>query len=119
MEIINLKEKSKLLKGFWQPALITEVNDHSVKIAKVLGEFVRHTHENEDELFYVLSGKLFIEFDEETIEINEGEMIKIPKGVAHKPFSEIETLIVLFEPNSTVNTGDVRNNLTHINIDKI
>ena len=121
MEIkkINLTEKFSLLTEHWSPKIVGELNQQQVKIAKLKGEFVMHKHDNEDELFMVIEGRLLIELEEKTIELNEGEFVVIPKGVNHKPFAPEEVKILLFEPATTLNTGEVTNHLTTENLDRL
>ena len=95
------------------------MNDQHVKIARVKGEFDWHHHENEDELFYVIEGKLRIDFEDCCIELNPGEMVVVPKGINHKPIAEEECKIVLFEPSSTLNTGNVESDKTKKALKKI
>ncbi len=113
MKVINLKEKYSLFSDKWSPRIIAECNDQLVKIAKVEGEFVWHHHEEEDELFYVVKGKLYIDLKDDTLELNEGEMTVIPKGVEHRPHCEEETWIMLFEPKSTLHTGNTESEITN------
>jgi len=112
MEKINISEKFNLFNDYWNPRIIGELNGQEVKLVKVRGEFVWHDHKNEDELFLIIKGKLKIEFRDRIVELNEGEMIIIPHGVEHKPFAEEEVHMMLFEPKSTINTGDIRNEKT-------
>ncbi len=114
MEInkVNLKEKFSTFKEHWTPKIVGELNKQHVKIAKVKGEFIMHHHENEDELFYVVKGTLNIELEDKIIELNQGEFIIIPKGVKHKPYSKDEVELLLFEPITTLNTGNEINELT-------
>ncbi len=121
MEIkkINLAEKFSLFTEHWSPKIVGELNQQQVKIAKLKGEFVMHKHDNEDELFMVIEGTLFIELEDKTIELNEGEFVIIPKGVNHKPFAPEEVKVLLFEPASTLNTGELTNHLTTKNLDRL
>src|SRR4030095_10547045 len=112
MEKINISEKFNLFNDYWNPRIIGELNGQEVKLVKVRGEFVWHDHKNEDELFLIIKGKLKIEFRDRIVELNEGEMIIIPHGVEHKPIAEEEVHMMLFEPKSTINTGDIRNEKT-------
>ena len=112
MEVLNLKEKFNLFNDHWSPKIIGELNGQEIKIAKVKGEFVWHNHKDEDELFFIIKGKLKIEFRDKTVELNEGEMLIIPKGVEHKPIAEDEVSLMLFEPANTKHTGDVKHQLT-------
>jgi len=119
IKVVNLKEKFSSFNEYWTPKIVGELNGQHVKLAKVKGEFVMHNHENEDELFYVNKGILNIELEGETLEIKAGEFVVIPKGVNHKPFAKEEVEILLFEPISTLNTGDKTNDLTVSKLDKI
>jgi len=116
---VNLRSKLNSFSEHWTPKIVGELNNQQVKIAKLKGEFVMHKHENEDELFYVISGQLFIELKEKTLEINEGEFVIIPKGTDHKPYAPQEECVMLFEPSTTLNTGDVENEMTVSELDKI
>lgn len=119
MTPINLTEKYVQFSDHWHPRVIGELNGQQVKIAKVKGDFVWHQHENEDELFMVIKGKLCIDFRDKTVEINEGEMVIVPRGVEHRSRAEEEVHIMLFEPVTTVNTGEIENELTRKNLSKI
>jgi mannose-6-phosphate isomerase-like protein (cupin superfamily) len=119
MEKINVFEKLALFTDHWNPRIIGELNNQHVKIAKLKGEFVWHKHDNEDELFYVLKGCLRIEFRDKTITLNENESLIVPKGVEHKPIALEEVSVMLFEPATTINTGDVRSAFTKENLEKL
>ncbi|MFD2562554.1 cupin domain-containing protein [Aquimarina rubra] len=121
MEIhkVNLQSKLKTFNEYWTPKIVGSLNNQLVKIAKFNGEFVMHKHEQEDELFYVIEGKLFIELIDKTLELNSGEFVIIPKGVEHKPYAPEEVSVMLFEPASTLNTGNTENELTVSKLDKI
>ena len=119
MEKVNIYEKLNLFTEHWSPKIIGEVNESYIKIAKLKGEFLWHTHENEDEMFYVLQGVLVIKFRDKDVELNEGEFIIIPKGVEHMPVAEDEVHVMLIEAKSTLNTGDVINERTVENLEKI
>lgn len=119
MEKINLKQKFSLFTEHWQPKIIAELNGQAVKIAKVKGEFVWHHHDVEDELFYVVKGKLTMKLRDGDVVLNEGEMFVVPKGVEHKPVAEEEVWVMLFEPGSTLNTGNVTNERTLEQLEKI
>lgn len=121
MEInkVNLKAKLASFNEHWSPKIVGELNNQLVKIAKLKGEFVMHKHEQEDELFYVIDGKLFIELDDKTLALNSGEFVIIPKGVNHKPYAPEEVSIMLFEPATTLNTGNTNNTLTKEKLDNI
>ena len=109
---VNTKQKLGLFVDYWSPKIVGQINDSYVKLVRVLGEFVWHHHENEDELFFVLKGRLKIMTREEEIVLNEGEFVIIPKGVEHKPVAEEEVHLMLLEPITTVNTGNLRNEMT-------
>ena len=115
MDKINLKEKLSMFSDHWSPKIITEMNDYQIKLVKIKGEFVWHNHEDTDELFFVIKGKMHIEFKDKTIELNEGEMYVVPKGVEHKPYAENECEIMLVEPRGVVNTGNTEGELTASN----
>lgn len=121
MEInkVNVQSKLKTFTDYWTPKIVGELNNQFVKIAKFKGEFVMHKHEQEDELFYVIDGKLFIELIDKTLELNQGEFVIIPRGVEHKPYAPEEVSVMLFEPATTINTGNKKNKLTVPKLDKI
>jgi mannose-6-phosphate isomerase-like protein (cupin superfamily) len=112
MEKINLEQKLSLFSEHWSPKIVGELNGQQVKLVKLKGEFVWHKHEHEDELFFVIKGNLKIEFRDKTVSLKENEFIIVPRGVEHKPVSDEEVSIMLFEPASTLNTGDIQNELT-------
>lgn len=112
MEPINLMNKFDLIDDLWNPRVVAELNGQQVKIAKVKGEFVWHDHEHEDELFYIIKGELTVEFKDKKVNLNEGEMMVVPKGVEHKPIAKEETWIMLFEPKNIKHTGEVKHDLT-------
>tara|TARA_R110002049_G_scaffold295808_1_gene483456 strand:- start:354 stop:719 length:366 start_codon:yes stop_codon:yes gene_type:complete len=116
---VNLQSKLDTFSEYWSPKIVGELNNQQVKIAKFKGAFVKHKHELEDELFFVISGKLFIELADQTLELNSGEFVVIPKGVEHKPYAPEEVSVMLFEPASTLNTGDVENDRTVSDLDRI
>ncbi len=119
MDKINIKQKLSLFNDHWNPRIVAELNGQHVKLAKLHGEFVWHKHDNEDEMFYVIQGQLKIEFRDRIIEINENEFLVVPKGVDHKPIAENEVSVMLFEPVSTLNTGNVIGELTKDSLEKI
>lgn len=119
MEKINVSEKLSLFSDYWNPRVAGELNGQQVKLVKFKGPFAWHHHEHEDELFYVVKGSFDMEFRDKTIAINEGEFIIVPKGVEHRPNAKEEVHIMLFEPASTLNTGNVKNELTKKNLKKI
>lgn len=106
MHTISLSEKLALFGDYWTPKIVGELNDSHVKLVKLKGEFVWHHHENEDELFLVIKGKLLIKLRDGDVTLQEGEMVIIPRGVEHMPVAEDEVHVLLLEPKSTVNTGD-------------
>ena len=119
MEKINLAEKLSLFKEQWKPKIVGELNGQLVKLVKFKGPFVWHHHNNEDELFYVVKGSFDMEFLDKTITINEGEFIIVPKGVEHRPNAKEETEVMLFEPATTLNTGNVQNEITQRELERI
>lgn len=119
MNKVNLNEKFDLIKEHWSPKIIGELNGQDVKLAKVQGEFVWHDHKGEDELFLIMKGTLRIEFRDQSITLNEGEMLIIPRGVEHFPIADEEVWILLFEPQSTKHTGDVMTDRTVQKFEKI
>jgi mannose-6-phosphate isomerase-like protein (cupin superfamily) len=122
MEIqkVNISEKLGLFKDHWNPRIIGELNGQHIKLAKFQGEFIWHKHDNEDEMFLVLEGSFKMHLRDKTIEINKGEFVIIPKGIEHKPSAENEVHIMLFEPASTLNTGNhSESELTKKNLDWI
>jgi mannose-6-phosphate isomerase-like protein (cupin superfamily) len=112
MTAVNLAEKLASFSGHWSPKVVGELNGQLVKVVKMLGPFVWHHHEHEDELFYVVKGLLRMEFRDRTVDVAAGAFIIVPRGVAHRPVAENEVEIMLFEPASTLNTGNVRNERT-------
>ena len=112
MEKVNLSRKFSLFNEYWTPKIVGELNDSYVKVAKFKGEFIWHKHESEDELFLVTKGNLLIRLRDQDLEVNEGEFLIIPKGVEHMPVAEEEAHVLLIEPKSTLNTGNVRNERT-------
>ena len=121
IESINLMNKFSLFDEKWTPKIIGELNNQYVKLCKLEGEFVWHSHENEDELFMVFKGKLLMDFrDGRTVEVNEGEILIVPKGVEHKPYTNGDIVFnLLFEPKTTKHTGDVNSTLTVKKLDWI
>jgi len=112
MEKINLAEKFSRIHEFWKPYIAAELNGQLIKLDKLKGEFVWHHHEQEDEMFLVVKGRFRIEFREKTVWLEEGEFIVVPRGVEHRPVADEEAWIVLFEPASTLNTGNLVNERT-------
>jgi mannose-6-phosphate isomerase-like protein (cupin superfamily) len=119
MNKINIKDKLSLFHDYWNPRIVAELNGQHVKLAKLQGEFIWHKHDNEDEMFLVIEGQLKMEFRDKTITINENEFIVVPRGVEHRPIADKEVSIMLFEPSTTINTGDTKDNLTRENLESI
>lgn len=121
MEIktVNLSEKFDAFTEHWTPKIVGELNGQYVKVAKFKGEFVKHQHESEDELFFVVEGTLLMELDHKILEINAGEFVIIPRGTNHTPKAIGEVKVLLFEPKTTLNTGTSENEFTVKNLDKI
>ena len=115
MKKINFKDKFKKFSDQWSPKVIAELNDYQFKLVKIQNDFVWHKHNDTDEVFIVLEGKMSIEFKNETITLEEGEMIVVPKGTKHKPFANDEASIMLVEPKGVLNTGDIVDKLTASN----
>lgn len=111
-ESVRLREKLDKIHEYWDPHIVGELNGQHVKLAKLQGEFIWHSHQNEDELFLVLKGVLRLEFREGDVTISPGELYIVPRGVEHRPVAEEEVHLLMFEPASTVNTGDTRNERT-------
>ena len=107
MEAIDLAAKLALIDDHWNPRVVAELNGQQVRLAKIEGEFVWHSHEQEDELFMVLEGELRMEFRDRVILLRKGEILVVPAGVEHRPVAEREVHLLLFEPAATINTGNV------------
>ena len=103
----------------WSPHLVGEVNQTAIKVAKIKGEFVWHHHEHEDELFFVVKGRLTLRFRDGEQILEPGEFLVVPRGVEHQPCAEDETHIVMVEPSTTLNTGDLRNDLTVVDLPRL
>jgi len=116
---IDLAQKLSLFDEHWSPKIIGEVNDCAVKLVKLQGDFVWHQHDKEDELFLVLKGQLRIQFRDGDVELAEGEMIVVPRGVEHRPTAAEEVSVLLFEPMSTLNTGDAVDDRTLHDLERI
>jgi mannose-6-phosphate isomerase-like protein (cupin superfamily) len=119
MKKINLVEKLAKFTAPWSPQIIAELNGQQVKLVKALGEFPWHHHEQEDELFYVVKGSFRMDFRDHAVVLHEGEMIVVPRGVEHRPVAEKECSLLLFEPASTVNTGNAGGEFTKTRLDWI
>lgn len=112
MHKVNIAEKFTRFSDHWNPRIAGELNGQLVKLARLKGEFVWHRHEHEDELFLVIKGRLLMRLRDGDIEINEGEFLIVPRGVEHLPVADEEVQVLLFEPASTLNTGNLRNERT-------
>jgi len=112
MDKVNLRQKFALFSQYFQPKIVGELNGQHVKLVKVLGSFVWHHHDSEDELFLVVQGRMRIEFRESVVWIEEGEFLIVPRGVEHRPVADEEAHILLFEPANTLNTGNVEGEMT-------
>ena len=119
MSKINLLEKFELFSEYWSPKITGELNGQQVKLVKFKGEFVFHQHEKEDELFLVVKGSFKMEYRDRMVVLSEGEMVIVPKGVEHKPVAEEEVWVLLFEPATTLNTGNVLNEKTKTELQTI
>jgi len=112
IETVNVAAKLGSFQDLWSPKIVGELNDSYVKLAKLRGEFLWHHHDEEDELFFVVKGQLLIRLRDQDLWVNEGELVIIPRGVEHLPVAEEEVHILLIEPKSTLNTGNVLNERT-------
>ena len=119
IQTVNLAKKLSLFKDHWSPKIVGELNDSYVKLVKLKGEFEWHHHDREDELFFVLKGSLLIKMRDWNLRVEEGEFVIIPKGVEHLPVAEEEVHIMLLEPKSTLNTGNVMSERTVKELDWI
>jgi mannose-6-phosphate isomerase-like protein (cupin superfamily) len=119
IEKVNLGEKLKLFADHWSPKIVGDLNESQVKLVKLKGEFVWHHHESEDELFLVVKGHLLIKLRDRDIHLEEGEFVIIPRGVEHLPVAEEEAHVLLLEPKTTLNTGNVRGDRTVEQLERI
>jgi mannose-6-phosphate isomerase-like protein (cupin superfamily) len=119
IEKVNLADKFALFDEQWSPKVVADLNDAYVKVVKLEGEFVWHHHDDEDELFWVVSGRLRMELRDGAVILEPGELIVVPKGVEHRPVAEQETHVVLIEPKTVLNTGNVRNERTVETLERI
>lgn len=119
VEKVNLAEKFARFQEYWSPKIAGEINDSHIKLAKLKGEFVWHHHEHEDELFLVVTGRLLIKLRDGDIWLDEGEFVVIPKGVEHLPVAEEEVHVLLLEPKTTLNTGNVQDERTVTDVQRI
>jgi len=112
---INLRDKLEKFSDHWSPKVVAEMNDYQFKLVKIQGDFVWHNHADTDEVFIVLEGSMRIEFEDGEVELSEGEMYVVPRGVNHKPYAEEECKVMLVEPRGVVNTGEAEGDLTASN----
>ncbi|MBT3303592.1 MAG: cupin domain-containing protein [Bacteroidetes bacterium] len=119
MDKINLADKFRKINKHYDPKIIAELNGQYMKLVKFKGDFVWHSHENEDESFMVIEGEFTIELRDKAIHLTEGELIVIPKGVEHRPIAKKEVKVLLFEPSSTINTGEADSDFRQVNLDRI
>ncbi|MBC5775372.1 cupin domain-containing protein [Pontibacter sp. KCTC 32443] len=120
IEKINLADKFKQIADFWNPRIAGELNGQQVKLAKFKGEFDWHHHEHEDEFFLVVSGSFEMHLRDKVITLNPGEFIVVPRGVEHKPVAPVEAEVLLFEPATTINTGNLQNSdRTRLNLERL
>lgn len=116
---INIAEKLALFSEHWSPKIVGELNGQHVKLVKFKGEFVWHKHDAEDEMFLVIKGSFRMEYRDKTIVLNEGEFLIVPRGTEHRPVADEEVSVLLFEPATTLNTGDADSDLTKHHLDWI
>ncbi len=119
IRVVNLQEKSDLIKELHQYKLIAELNNYQVKLVKAKREFIWHSHPETDELFLVVKGKMRLAFRDRTLEVKKGELIVVPKGVEHKPICKTLCTVMLIEPSGTLNTGNTGGQLTDTNLERI
>jgi mannose-6-phosphate isomerase-like protein (cupin superfamily) len=119
MQKVNLAEKLSTFTDYFNPKIVGELNGQQVKLVKFKGEFVWHHHDNEDELFYVVKGSFDMHMTDKIITVNAGEFLIIPKGIEHKPVAAEEVEIMLFEPATTLNTGNIINEKTKTDLEKL
>lgn len=119
MQFGNILSKFDQVNTYWQPHIVADLNNQQVKIAKLKGEFIWHEHQNEDELFWVIKGELVIKFRTHEITLKENDYCCIPRATEHLPIAKEEAWVVLFEPNTTLNTGNINNDLTQRKLKKI
>lgn len=119
MDKVNLRQKLASFSDHWSPKIIADLNGQQVKLAKFVGEFTWHHHEHEDELFMVMKGRFRMDFRDREVWLEEGEILVVPRGVEHRPVAEEEVEILLFEPASTLNTGNVVDEKTVRELERI
>src|SRR5437763_16289247 len=119
LEKVNLSEKFRLFEEHWSPKIAGEVNDSYVKLVKFQGAFVRHKHKDEDEMFLVVKGRITIRLRDGDVRLDEGEFVIIPRGVEHMPVAEEEAHVLLLESKTTLNTGNIDNERTVVDLERI
>ena len=119
VEKVNIHDKLSQISDYWNPRIVGELNQQYVKLVKFQGEFVWHHHEHEDEMFLVIAGQFKMELRDKTILLTTGDFIIIPRGVEHRPVAEGEVQVMLFEPAATLNTGNLKNELTRHKLDRL
>ena len=119
MDKVNIAEKLSLFDEHWSPKIVGQVNDSLVKLVKFKGDFVWHKHDEEDEMFLVVKGCIRIRFRDRDVDLDEGEFLIVPRGVEHMPVADEEAHVLLFEPATVLNTGDVRNDRTLEQLERI
>jgi mannose-6-phosphate isomerase-like protein (cupin superfamily) len=119
MDKVNLRDKLALFSQHWQPKIVGELNGQQVKLVKFQGPFVWHHHDGEDELFLVVKGRFRMEFRDRHVWLEEGEFLIVPRGVEHRPVADEEAHVLLFEPATTLNTGNVQNERTLPHLERI
>ena len=119
MDKVNIAEKLSLFTDYWNPRIAGELNGQHVKLVKFKGEFVWHQHDNEDEMFFVVKGTFNMELRDKIITLHENEFLIVPRGVEHRPVATEEVAVMLFEPGTTLNTGNTKGELTRENLEKI
>jgi mannose-6-phosphate isomerase-like protein (cupin superfamily) len=118
-EKVNLREKLSRFSDHWNPRVVGELNGQQVKLVKFLGEFLWHHHDHEDELFLVVEGRFRMEFRDRHVWLEEGEFLIVPRGIEHRPVAEQQVSVLLFEPATTLNTGNVQNERTVANLERV
>lgn len=116
---VNIESKLSQFSDYWNPRIVGELNGQLVKVVKLSGTFIWHKHVDEDELFYIIKGELKVEFRDKTIAVREGEFLIVPQGIEHRSHAEHEVWAMIFEPASTVNTGDQSGELTREHLERI
>ncbi|HEY6108441.1 MAG TPA: cupin domain-containing protein [Gemmatimonadales bacterium] len=119
MDKVNLAEKLARVSDYWSPKIVGELNGQQVKLVKFKGPFIWHHHDHEDELFYVVKGRFRMEYQDRSVDVAEGEFLIVPHGVEHRPVADQEVEVMLFEPATTLNTGNVRNERTRERLERI